>query len=181
VLALVAFGYLAHVIRSAWDGYALNPVKYVFLASNIAVLYYVSWSTTSVLLYAVTNQIMHGLQYFVIVYYFLQRRFRQTGDGRGFVAWLVSPGHAALFFLVCVLLAGLQQFLLGRPLGEFGFGALGAMGGYPTLDDLGLGPLSADERYQYFAAALLGVPGLLHVYFDSFIWKVRDKQSQEGL
>ncbi|HUG93953.1 MAG TPA: hypothetical protein VML55_24195 [Planctomycetaceae bacterium] len=181
VLGLVAICYLGHVARAARDGYALNPVKYLFLASNVAVLYYVSWSTTSVLLYAITNQIMHGIQYLVIVYYFMQRKYQRSGRTGTFSGWLFQPGHAAAFLVVCLLFAAVQQLLLGKSLGEFGFGAVGSMGGGQSLSDFGLAALTADDRYMYFAAAVLGVPGLLHVYVDSFIWKVRDKKAQQGL
>jgi hypothetical protein len=180
-VALVGVCYLGHVVRSLARGYALNPIKYIFLASNVAVLYYVSWSSASVLLYAVTNQIMHGLQYLVIVYYFLQRKCAQPGQGRSFVGWLTRPQHVLVFLGICLLFAAVQQTLLGKPLGEFGFGVIGTMGRYQGLPDLGLGDLSASTRFQLFAAAMLTVPNLLHLYFDSFIWKVRDNSSQGGL
>jgi hypothetical protein len=180
-VALVGVCYVGHVIRSLAAGYAVNPIKYVFLASNVAVLYYVSWSSASVLLYAVTNQVMHGLQYLVIVYFFLQRKCGQSDQPRCLVGWLTQPRHLLVFFGICVLFAVVQQLLLGKPLGEFGFGVIGTMGRYHGLPDVGLGNFSADSRFHFFAAAVLTIPNLLHLYYDSFIWKVRDNTSQGGL
>ncbi len=69
----------------------------------------------------------------------------------------------------------------GRPLDEFAFGVITSPTKYGAVPASGLLPLSKEMRFEVFALALLQLPGVLHLYFDSFIWKVRDRKIQGGL
>lgn len=41
--------------------------------------------------------------------------------------------------------------------------------------------LSRKQGLDLYLAIIVTSPGLLHLYYDSFIWKVRDAKSQAGL
>jgi hypothetical protein len=44
-----------------------------------------------------------------------------------------------------------------------------------------MGALSVEAGYGLYAGLLIFSTQLLHYYFDSFIWKVRDKKVQASL
>ena len=183
-IATAVFGvlYIAHVAGCLRRGHPLNPIKYLFLASNYLVLYYVSYHTASLLLHGIANVIMHSVQYFVIIYLYTRRKADQVEGSPGFVAKLFRPGVPGVlaFVGICVIYSMLLQYLLGRPLDEFGFGVVSFMNQYGEVPVAGLGALSDKTGLELYLLIILGAPGLLHLYYDSFIWKVREEKSQAG-
>ncbi len=176
--------YAVYQILSFRKGYALNPVKYLYVFLSYGVLYIVAWHTASVLVHAVANMIMHGIQYNVIVYWYIRRKVEQTGERRGLLATLVRPGYGVVFVLFCLLYAMLFNLLSGRPFHYFGFGLpwlRNLTAGYDAIPQLQMDRLNPQSGIEIVALALLSLPGLLHLYYDSFIWKVRDTKIQTGL
>jgi hypothetical protein len=180
--AIFGLAYLGHVVLSVRKGHAVNPIKFLYLGLSYGVLYYVAFHTASVLVHAIANMIIHGIQYNVIVYWYLRRQAEKTGQKRGLVAALVRPGSAIAFVLFCLLYALFYQVVLaGRPIDEFGFGVITSPSSYGAVPRFGLLPLSQQTRFEIVGLAILQLPGMLHLYFDSFIWKVRDTKIQGGL
>ena len=173
--------YLAHVLSGLRQGNSVNPLKYVFILCNYSVLYYISWHTASILIYSVANVIMHGTQYIVIVHSYMQRKIALTDRAGRFAVAIAKPGHVVGFVAMLALYALLYQLMRGRPLDEFGFGVISFMRAYQDLPELGLKTMSSKTGSELFLATIVNVPGMLHLYYDSFIWKVREKQSQAGL
>jgi hypothetical protein len=173
--------YITHVANSARNGFAVNPLKFVFLFMNYSVLYIASWNTTSLLVHSVANGIMHGLQYIVIVYVYMQRKVEQSSREQSWVASIVRPGNVKAFVGVCLLYTVVIQLISRRPLEEFGFGVLSFTSRYGAIPEHQIAGLSFDGGYELFALFVMNVPGLLHLYYDSFIWKVRDPKIQQGL
>lgn len=173
--------YIAYQISSVRKGYAVNPVKFLFILISYGVLYIVAWNTASVLVHAITNTIIHGVQYNVIVYWYIRRKMEQTGTTKGFMATLVRPGNGIFFALFCLLYAVIYQLLSGRPLHHFGFGLVTLTSQYDAIPQLAIDRMNPQTGFEIFAIALLSLPGVLHLYFDSFIWKVRDAKVQRGL
>jgi hypothetical protein len=73
----------------------------------------------------------------------------------------------------------IYQFLVLRPLDEFGFGVVNFM-------RVGAGPqriadITHAAGYDLFAATMVQALPITHYYFDSFIWKVSDPRLQQGL
>jgi hypothetical protein len=52
---------------------------------------------------------------------------------------------------------------------------------FDSLQELGLGSVIDMSSYQLFAATMINAVAVVHYYFDSFIWKVRDAKIQTGL
>lgn len=173
--------YAAHVLKSLSQGYGINPVKYLFILCNYSVLYYVSWHTNSILVYGIANIIMHGVQYIVFIYLYMQRSSRKEQRESGFVSWLVRPRHIPAYVLLLAGYAAIYQLMAGRPLDEFGFGAVSLASQYEAVPEIKIGAMSIATGQELFLLTLLNVPGMLHLYYDSFIWKVRDARSQKGL
>jgi hypothetical protein len=131
--------------------------------------------------WGIAHRIMHGVQYMVMVYWYLRR---QTAPER--VSWsvagcLVRRGWLWMFLLSGVVYSGLVQLLTGGQLGAFLFGWARFPTLYEAIPALGLGAMTADEGYAFVTLALLNTLGMTHYYFDSFIWKVRDRRIHGGL
>jgi sorbitol-specific phosphotransferase system component IIC len=177
VTAAFLFVYLGHVVWCVWHGYALNPLKYLFVLSSYALWYYTSWHTFSLLVFGVAHRIMHGVQYMVIVYLYLQRR-----ETRSHQRPRVFPRVSVLYFtLIGVGYAVAFQLIGGFPLSQFTFGITALFEAYPAVPELGLGPVDSDRAYDIYAATVVNLAATLHYYVDSFIWKVSDPKTQEGL
>ena len=171
--------YTGHVIHSVVKGHPCNPVKYLFIFSSYFLWYYCSWHTSNLLVFGIAHRIMHGVQYIVMVYWYMRRK--TAGESKGFAARLVRPGNIAMFIGVGIIYAAAFQLLTGGPLAAFGFGVLPMAGQYKAIPELGLQNMTYGESYALMSAVLINVFGLTHYYFDSFIWKVSDSRTQKGL
>jgi hypothetical protein len=174
--------YVAYQVSSYRKGFALNPIKYLYIFLSYGVLYFVSWHTASVLVHAIANMVMHGIQYNVIVYWYIRRKVEQTGERRGLIATLVRPGNGILFVLFCLLYAVIYNVLRETIATSAWAAALRDLtAGYDAIPQLQIDRLNPQTGLEIMAVALLSLPGLLHLYYDSFIWKVRDAKVQTGL
>ena len=172
VLTLVFL--LIYIGRTVWDlraGYPINPVKYVFITSSYFLWYFTAWHTDSILVFGIAHRLMHGLQYIVMVYWYIRRKTKPTAENPPApVANLVSPGHIMRFVVACLIYAIAFQLLSGQPLERFGFGLVNFAG-----------RLNFGTDYHVYAESVFSIMALTHFYFDSFIWKVREVKTQGGL
>ena len=156
--------YVGHVIWCVRQGYTLNPLKYVFFVSSYFLWYYTSFSTNYLLVFAVAHRLMHGLQYIVMVYFYLRNKVQRMGGESAFLAYIGKAGNLKAFVLLCAAYALVFHAMSEGYTRDFGFGVIG----YNT-------------NYDLFSYSLVASFSLLHYYYDSFIWKVRKKEVQEGL
>ncbi len=179
IYSLIYFGHLCWAVQK---GYRLNPVKYLFLGSSYFLWYFTAWHTASVLVYTIASQIMHGCQYIVISYWYTRKKTERSGDLTSWAAALVRPANLQVFVAGCVLYAFAYQLIIGQSLEVFGFGSFHLQEQYGTpiryLADTQMNQVAA---YDLFAAAIVELTSLTHFYLDSFIWKVSDAQTREGL
>jgi hypothetical protein len=176
--------YAGHAWRCVRSGYALNPLKYVFVASSYFLWYFTSWHTDSVLVFSIAHRLMHGVQYMVIVNSYLCRKLSHVGDSGDsepallplLTCWRL-PSHRAMAFIgMAVVYILLYQLAVLEPFDELGFGVVNFMSvGAPRT-----GAAHA-AGYDLFAATLINALPVTHYYFDSFIWKVSDSKVQQGL
>ncbi len=176
VTATFTIFYLAYITRTVVLGHKLNPLKYLFLGSSYLLWYYTSWHTNSALVFGIAHRLMHGLQYLVVVYWYLQNKERRAGQK----PWMFSQLSGLRFAGVGLLYAFLFQLLLLRPLDEFGFGIASVLNPPDPLS-LDQSMSAVNRTYDLYAASIINSTALLHYYFDSFIWKVRDEKTQQGL
>lgn len=172
--------YAGHLVRTVRAGHPLNPMKYAFIAASYFLWYFTAWHTNSILLYGIAHRIMHGVQYIVMVYFFLDRTKRQGEARPGLWSRLSGEGHLTWFLLAGGVYALLFQFLLGSPLDEFGFGVVN-FANYQAIPTFDIPNLGFQGGFELFSLTVLNVYGMTHYYVDSFIWKVRDKRVQRGL
>jgi hypothetical protein len=165
--------YVAQVGRSVAFGHKLNPMKYAFLLSSYALWYYAGWHTNSLLVYGIAHKLMHGLQYLVIVFWFLERKQADNGAK----PWMLPKLNGLNFAMVGLAYSLILQLLIMRPLSEFGFGLVS-----PSVPStLTQVSQSVSRPYEIYAATLVSSTAVIHYYFDSFIWKIRDARTQKGL
>ena len=180
--AVYSLIYIGHLCMTVRRGYRINPVKYVFLASSYFLWYFTAWQTSSALLYSIAAQIMHGVQYIVISYWYTRQRTKRSGDHESFAAGLVRPGRLRIFLMAGLFYAVVYQVMVGKSLEKFGFGVLHLQQQYATpILHLAIEPLNLDASFDLFSAAIVELASLTHFYFDSFIWKVSDAKTREGL
>ena len=175
---LLAYGW--HVWRTIASGRAINPMKYVYIASSYFLWYFAAWHTNSILLFAVAHRIMHGVQYMVIVYLFMDRKAQQRQARPGLWTRLAGKGKLKWFLLAGGAYAILVQILIGRPLDEFGFGVVNFIP-YQAVPAFNLPELDYAAGYALFSQTMIAAYAMVHYYVDSFIWKVRDTKVQGGL
>ena len=181
----VLVGYLTVYAWHLWQtwraGNAINPIKYAFIASSYFLWYFVAWNTNSILLYAVAHRLMHGVQYIVMVYAFMQKSASKADARPGLWSRMVGPSGLKWFLLGGVAYALLFQLIINRPLDEFGFGVVN-FAPYPAIPQFNLPALDYAASYALFSQMMIYTYGLMHYYLDSFIWKVSsDTQVQRGL
>lgn len=156
--------YVGHTIWCLRRGYAINPMKYLFLLASYFLWYYTSFTTTFLLVYAIAHRIMHGTQYIVMVYSYLRNKQERGVSDSPLHAWVARSGNVRAFLLLCVAYALLFHALTEGHIRDFGFGVIGF-----------------NTNFDLFAYSLLSSFALLHYYYDAFIWKVRRPEVQQGL
>lgn len=172
--------YVWHVWRTVASGTPINPIKYAFIAASYFLWYFVAWHTHSIVLYAVAHRIMHGVQYMVMVYAFMGRTAKNAAAQPGLWSRMTGQGRMRWFLLGGIAYAIIFQLLINRPLDEFGLGVVN-FAPYPAINQFNLPALDYAASYALWTQMMVYVSGIMHYYVDSFIWKVRDKQVQEGL
>ena len=172
--------YAWHLRKTVSSGRPINPLKYAFIASSYFLWYFAAWHTNSILLYGIAHRIMHGLQYIVMVYFFLDRSAKQGVAKAGLWSRLAGEGRLKWFILGGGAYALLYQIMLNNPLDEFGFGVVN-FAPYQAIPQFDLPNLGFQGGYELFTLTMINVHGMTHYYVDSFIWKVRDPKVQEAL
>ena len=70
--------YAMRIREGVAAGHSVNPMKYWFLLSSYGLWYFVSWQD-SLILYLVAHRIMHGVQYMLMVYWYVDNKAERTG------------------------------------------------------------------------------------------------------
>lgn len=169
---LGAYGviYVAHLIASGLRGARINPMKYLFLLSSYGLWYFVSWQD-SFLLYLVAHRIMHGVQYILMVYWYVERKADRTDHTPLFLSHLTW----SRFLLLGGAYALVFHLVTGGSLSLLTFGMLDSLQTDPVLQ------FSLEKATGFYAATAISAAAACHYYLDSYIWKIRDPQIQEGL
>lgn len=181
VTSLYLVAYAGHLVWCVRQGHRINPIKYVFIAASYFLWYFCAWQTANVLVYGIAHRLMHGLQYNVIVYWYLRRQSQSGRFRDGVVAWLVRPRNVVFLLLTTLAYMLVYQCLVGMPLETLGFGYVSLDWLYEFAPALDVKQYSGGENYALFTAALINAVALTHYYFDSFIWKISDRRIQGGL
>lgn len=146
----------------AWLGRALfafrqkcgEPVRVGLMLTSIAFYWNAYAWTSNLLVGAAMFEIFHDVQYLAIVWMFNRRRVEQQAGVSRFVGFLFRRSGA----------------LVGCYVGLcFAFGSLKFFEGVAT------------GATRNILIAFLATSGLLHFYYDGFIWKIRDASTRQSL
>ena len=162
--------YTVYVVRSVAAGHSVNPVKYAFVFASYALWYFVSWRD-SFLVYLVAHRLMHGIQYMAMVYWYVEKKEEVTGAVPRWLGTLDVPRF--LFF--GALYAVVFHFAIGGGLEEMSFGLITALQADNAIH------FSAEKATGFYAATAVSAASACHYYLDSYIWKLREAKTREGL
>ncbi len=170
VLGVYVVVYLGHLIVGGVRGNRINPMKYLFLTSSYGLWYFVSYQD-SFLLYLVAHRIMHGVQYILMVYWYVENKAERTGR----TPLLLSNLNLSRYLLLGAAYAIVYHFVTGGNLSLLSFGLINSLQSDPILN------FSLEKATGFYAATAISAAAACHYYLDSYIWKIRDPEIQEGL
>ncbi len=160
VFGLVFVAWVAQHVRQARSG---QPVSWLKITSLLLSLGYlaVCWSLLgrNLLLGLAAFEAFHDIQYMAVAWGYNQRLV-STGKSNRMLSLLCSPNAASVALYVGVIVT-------------YGFIAVLAM---DLSRDVGIHHLGVS-----LVVAFAATSGLLHFYFDGFIWKVRQPKTQRDL
>ena len=151
---LVTVAWLVHLARAKRRGQPLNPVKLIFLATSIGFWWISNAVVDNLLVGLVLFEIFHDVQYLAIVWIYNRRRVETDSTVGRFTRFLFRDRRALVLLYVGLV---------------FAYGALSFV------------PAIPGSTVSTLFTATLAASTLLHFYFDSFIWKVREKPTRVGL
>src|ERR1700731_106344 len=151
----VSILFVANFARMWVIGKRPNPVKLALLTTTIAFWWYCNNGVTNVLAGIALFEVFHDVQYLSLVWIYNRNRVEKDSSIGGFMRFVFRRSGS---------LVGLYIGLV------FAYGSIGYLNstiGMETLTRLLTGVVAAS--------------GLLHFYYDGFIWKVREKSTRQSL
>ncbi|MBD3672379.1 MAG: tetratricopeptide repeat protein [Planctomycetaceae bacterium] len=147
--------YLIKLVRQRAEGRHPSPVKMIALVLSIGFWWYCMVGIRNVVLGVAMYEVFHDVQYLAIVWFFNRRR-AESGPSAGWVTrTLFRPRMRLVFVYVGLVLA-------------YGAGSL-------------LTKSLEVSTFQTVLTGLFAASGLLHFYYDGFIWRIRDKSTSDTL
>ncbi len=147
--------YLVRTVASIKQGRIPNPLKFVFVIVTFIYLSHTAGVVERPLMGLALFESWHDIQYLAIVWMFNLNRSRQTPDAGSFIRFLFRPRIVLVLVYVAICLA---------------FGSL-----------THAWTLFKDPRVVRIVISLVTATGMLHYYMDSFIWRIREKETSEAL
>src|SRR6201993_1646006 len=146
--------FLFNFSRMWAEGKRPNPVKLALLATTIAFWWYCNNGVTNILAGIALFEVFHDVQYLSLVWIYNRSRVEKDRSISGFMRFVFRRSGS---------LIGLYIGLV------FAYGSLG----YFKETEI--------ETIKRFLTGVVAASGLLHFYYDGFIWKVREKSTREHL
>jgi tetratricopeptide (TPR) repeat protein len=147
--------FIVNLVRSWLGGCPPNPIKLLLMLTSFGFYWYTSVTISNVLLGLAMFEVFHDVQYLAIVWIFNRNRVENGSRVGSFTRFLFRRSGA----------------LIGVYLGLiFAYGSL-----YIVEDRIARGGM------KDILTALLATSGLLHFYYDGFIWKLREKSTRKSL
>jgi len=155
VAIAVAVLFLFNFSRMWAEGKRPNPVKLALLATTIAFWWYCNNGVTNILAGIALFEVYHDVQYLSLVWIYNRSRVEKDSSIGGFMRFVFRRSGS---------LIGLYVGLV------FAYGSLGY---FNTRLEV--------ETIKRVLTGVVAASGLLHFYYDGFIWKVRDRSMREHL
>src|SRR5437588_11460840 len=147
--------WLGNYVRMWAAGTRQNPVKLALFITSVAFWWYCNNGVTNILAGIALFEVFHDVQYLSLVWIYNRNRVEKDSSIGGFIRFILRRSGA---------LIGLYVGLV------FAYGSLGY---FNTRLEV--------ETIKRVLTGVVAASGLLHFYYDGFIWKVRDRSTREHL
>src|SRR5437667_2205138 len=151
----VAVLFLFNFSRMWAEGKRPNPVKLALLATTIAFWWYCNNGVTNILAGIALFEVYHDVQYLSLVWIYNRNRVEKDNTIGGFMRFVFRRSGALIGLYVALVLV---------------YGSFGYATSFLSVS-------AVKRALMGFVAA----SGLLHFYFDGFIWKVRERSTRQSL
>jgi len=155
VALAVSVLFLVNFARMWVQGKRPNPVKLALLATSIAFWWYCNNGVTNILAGIALFEVFHDVQYLSLVWIYNRNRVEKDSSIGGFMRFVFRRSGS---------LVGVYIGLV------FAYGSLGI---FKERVDV--------ETIKRVLTGVVAASGLLHFYYDGFIWKVRERSTRESL
>ena len=147
--------WLFNYIRMWIAGTRQNPVKLALFVTSIAFWWYCNNGVTNILAGIALFEVFHDVQYLSLVWIYNRSRVEKDSSIGGFMRFIFRRSGA---------LIGLYVGLV------FAYGSIGYLNSRIGMDTV-----------TRLLTGVVAASGLLHFYYDGFIWKVREKSTRQSL
>ena len=147
--------FLANFVWTWVQGKRQNPVKLALLGTSIAFWWYCNNGVTNILAGIALFEVFHDVQYLSLVWIYNRNRVEKDSSIGGFMRFVFRRSGS---------LIGLYVGLV------FAYGSLGYLSSHMGI-----------ETVKRILTGVVAASGLLHFYYDGFIWKVREKSTRQSL
>src|SRR5256714_3040358 len=150
----VSILWLGNYVRMWIAGTRQNPVKLALFISSVVFWWYCNNGVANILAGIALFEAFHDVQYLSLVWIYNRSRVEKDSSIGGFMRFVFRRSGS---------LVGLYIGLV------FAYGSLG----YFKEAEI--------ETIKRFLTGVVAASGLLHFYYDGFIWKVRERSTREHL
>src|SRR3989441_2854021 len=147
--------FLFNFSRMWAEGKRPNPVKLALLVTSIAFWWYCNNAVTNILAGIALFEVFHDVQYLSLVWIYNRSRVEKDSSIGGFMRFVFRRSGS---------LVGLYIGLV------FAYGSLAYFNSRLEV-----------ETIKRVLTGVVAASGLLHFYYDGFIWKVRERSTREHL
>jgi Tfp pilus assembly protein PilF len=147
--------FLFNFSRMWAEGNRPNPVKLALLATTIAFWWYCNNGVTNILAGIALFEVYHDVQYLSLVWIYNRSRVEKDSSIGGFMRFVFRRSGS---------LVGLYIGLI------FAYGSIAYFNAHLEI-----------ETVKRVLTGVVAASGLLHFYYDGFIWKVRERSTRENL
>lgn len=156
LMAATTLFYVADQVVRAVRGQRVSHIKNLLYVTSIGFWWYAHVAIADVMLGLIMFEVFHDVQYLGIVWVFNQKRVAAGVETGSFTRLLFRNGWGMVLIYVglCMLYGGF----------------------IPASATFTATPLAAA-----LAATVIQSSGILHYYYDGFIWKVREASTRRGL
>jgi Tfp pilus assembly protein PilF len=147
--------FLFNFSRMWAEGNRPNPVKLALLATTIAFWWYCNNGVTNILAGIALFEVYHDVQYLSLVWIYNRSRVEKDSSISGFMRFVFRRSGS---------LVGLYIGLI------FAYGSIAYFNAHLEI-----------ETVKRVLTGVVAASGLLHFYYDGFIWKVRERSTRENL
>src|ERR1051325_8640249 len=151
----VSILFVANFVRLLGQGSRPNPVKLALLVTSIAFWWYCNNGVANILAGIALFEVFHDVQYLSLVWIYNRNRVEKDSSIGGFMRFIFRRSGS---------LVGLYVGLV------FAYGSLAYFKDSIDIDTI-----------KRILTGVVAASGLLHFYYDGFIWKVREKSTRESL